>query len=130
MIVKRLLCPQRVRRVPRQFSWVDHRLVRDGHIERCGVEALALYLLLVSVGDAEGLSYYSDRRVAALISLDEVRLREARRRLVAAGLIAYRKPLYQVLSLEDPAPMSAPPRGAHGCASAGEILRAVLGGEP
>jgi hypothetical protein len=27
---------QRVRRVPRQFSWIDQRLVRDGHISRCG----------------------------------------------------------------------------------------------
>ena len=28
---KRLLVPSRVRRVPRQFSWVDQRLVRDNH---------------------------------------------------------------------------------------------------
>jgi len=59
MIIKRLLCPERVRRVPARFSWLDHRLVRDHHIESCGPEALALYLLLVTVGDAEGLSYYS-----------------------------------------------------------------------
>ena len=130
MIVKRLLCPERVRRVPQQFSWVDHRLVRDHHIERCGAEALALYLLLVSVGDAEGLSYYSDRRVAALISLEEAGVREARRRLVAAGLIAYQKPLYQVLSLDGAVAMSSPSRRANGCASVGEILHAALGGEP
>jgi hypothetical protein len=41
---KRLLVPSRVRRVPRQFSWVDQRLVRDRHIARCDPEALALYL--------------------------------------------------------------------------------------
>ena len=70
MIVKRLLCPERVRRVPEQFSWVDHRLVREGHIKRCGLEALALYLLLVTVGDADGVSYYSDTAVARLLSLD------------------------------------------------------------
>jgi len=29
MIEKHLLCPERVRRVPPHFSWVDHRLVRD-----------------------------------------------------------------------------------------------------
>ena len=57
---KHVLCPARLRRVPRQFSWVDQRLVRDGHIGRCGSEALALYLFLVTVADAEGLSYYSD----------------------------------------------------------------------
>ena len=32
---KRLLVPSRVRRIPRQFSWIDQRLVRDHHIERC-----------------------------------------------------------------------------------------------
>ena len=127
MIAKRLLCPERARRVPAQFSWGDHRLVRDHHMERCGPEALALYLLLVTVGDAEGLSYYSDAAVARLISIDEPGVREARRELVAAELIAFRKPLYQVLSL-DPLPMASTQRG-NGCASIGEILRAAAGGE-
>jgi hypothetical protein len=35
-----------------------------------------------------------------LLSLNEAQLREARRSLLAAGLIAYESPLYQVLSLE------------------------------
>ena len=39
---KRLLVPSRMRRVPRQFSWVDQRLVRDRYIARCNPEALAL----------------------------------------------------------------------------------------
>ena len=57
---KRLLVPSRVRQVPRQFSWVDHRLVRDHHIEHCDPPALALYLFLITVADAQGLSYYAD----------------------------------------------------------------------
>jgi len=123
MIVKRLLCPERVRRIPAQFSWVDHRLVREHHIEHCGPEALALYLLLITVGDAQGLSYYSDPAAARLISVEEESVRKARRDLLAAELIAYQKPLYQVLSLE-----RATPRG-NGCASIAEILRAAVGGE-
>jgi hypothetical protein len=43
------------------LPWIDQRLVRDGHIARCGPQALALYLLLVTVADAQGLSYYSDK---------------------------------------------------------------------
>ena len=78
MIDKRVLIPQRVRRIPRGFSWVDHRLVRDEHISRCGPEALALYLLLVTVGDAEGLSYYSDGKAAKLIGVSEEALARAR----------------------------------------------------
>ena len=70
MKTKRLLCPQRLRRVPHQFSWIDQRLVREGHIARCGgAQALALYLLLVTVADSQGLSYYSDKTAARLLSL-------------------------------------------------------------
>ena len=29
MVEKRLLCPNRRRRTPAQFSWLDHPLVRD-----------------------------------------------------------------------------------------------------
>jgi hypothetical protein len=45
-------------------------------------------------------NYYSDKTAARLLSLNEAELREARRSLLAAGLIAYESPLYQVLSLE------------------------------
>jgi hypothetical protein len=107
---KRLLYPQRLRHVPRQFSWIDHRLLRDGHIARCGgPRALALYLLLVVASDAQGLSYYSDKTAARLLSLAEGELREARRALLDAGLIAYEAPLYQVLSLEPPMGRAEPP---------------------
>ena len=107
---KRLLCPQRLRHVPRQFSWIDQRLLRDGHIARCGgPRALALYLLLVAASDAQGLSYYSDKTTARLLSLGEGELREARRALLDAGLIAYEAPLYQVLSLEPAMGRAEPP---------------------
>jgi hypothetical protein len=129
MIVKRLLCPERVRRIPVQFSWIDHRLVREHHIDRCGVEALALYLLLVTVGDAEGLSYYSDAATARLLSLDESGVCRARRELLAAGLIAYRAPLYQVLSLDRAPALPDGVARANRCVSIGEILRAAAGGD-
>jgi len=48
-VIKRVLCPERLRHVPPQFSWIDHRLVRDRHIIGRSAEALALYLLLVTV---------------------------------------------------------------------------------
>ena len=67
MKTKRVLCPERLRHVPHRFSWIDQRLVRDGHIVRCGPQALALYLLLVTVADAQGLSYYSDKTAARLL---------------------------------------------------------------
>src|SRR5271167_4883758 len=101
---KRVLRPGRLRQVPPQFSWIDQRLVRDRHLERCGVHAHALYLVLVTVADAQGLSYYGDASLARLLSMPAARLPQARADLVALDLIAYEPPLYQVLSLDPPAP--------------------------
>ena len=103
MTIKRVLSPQRIRRIPAQFSWLDQRLVRDRHIERCDAASCALYLFLVTVGDAHGLSYYSEASIARRLSMDPARLREARADLVRLGLIAYESPLYQVLALDAPA---------------------------
>jgi hypothetical protein len=128
MIVKRLLCPERVRRTPPQFSWVDHRLVRDHHLERCGPEALALYLFLVIVGDAEGLSYYSEASIARSLSTDPATVRSARAELIRADLIAFRHPLYQVLSIAS-APLSPSSSRRNECLSLGQILQRAAGGE-
>ena len=101
-IKKRILCPARLRRIPGQFSWIDQRLVRDRYLQRCDHAALALYLVLVTVADVEGLSYYSDATLERMLSVEHGRLLSARQQLGQAGL-AYQNPLYQVLSLELPA---------------------------
>jgi len=103
MPVKRVLRPERLRRVPTQFSWVDQRLVREGHFERCGVDALGLYLVLVTVADAQGLSYYGEASLERMLSMPAPRLTAARTELIRLDLIAYERPLYQVLSLGPPA---------------------------
>lgn len=138
MKFKRLISPRRRRKVPAQFSWVDHRLVRDRHIDRCTPEALALYLFLVTVADADGLSYYSDPKVAQRLSMDPAGLAAARRVLLATELIAYERPLYQVLSLEPeivlPARPATPrlsspsPASPEGARSIGDILDGLQGG--
>jgi len=79
---------------------VDHRLVRDRHIESCSHPAAALYLFLVTVADKEGLSYYSDPSLMSSLQMDGQTLEVARQNLIRSGLIAYEDPLYQVLSLE------------------------------
>lgn len=101
MIQKTPICETRVRRIPGQFSWVDHRLVRERYIDRCSHRAMALYLFLVTVSDAMGLSYYGDASLASRLSMDEAMLAEARNELIRMGLIAYRKPIYQVLDLAE-----------------------------
>jgi hypothetical protein len=100
MAVKRVLRAERLRRVPTQFSWIDQRLVRDRHVERCGVDALGLYLVLVTVADAQGLSYYGEASLERMLSMPAPRLVAARGELIRLDLIAYQRPLYQVLSLD------------------------------
>ena len=93
--------PDLIRSIPDQFSWVDHRLVRDRHIERLSHQASALYLFLVTVADCQGLSYYSAASLCERLVMDAPTLEAARMDLLRAGLVAYKKPLYQVLSLGD-----------------------------
>lgn len=100
MTIKRVLVPERLRRTPAQFSWLDQRLVRDRHIERCDAHACALYLFVVTVADAQGLSYYSENSIAKRLSMAPGRLCTARTDLIRLGLIAYESPLYQVLALD------------------------------
>jgi len=107
-VFKRVLCKERLRQVPPQFSWIDHRLVRDRHISRCSANALALYLFLVTVADGQGLSYYADQTISRLLPLDAQALGGARRELIDNRLIAYQRPLYQVLALGPAHPSPRP----------------------
>ena len=121
---KHLLDPARLRKIPPQFSWIDQRLVRERHIERLSHAADALYLFLVTVADARGLSFYSERSIGRYLAMAADGLDHARKELLRADLIAYRKPLYQVLSL-DAAALGAE-RGA-GICSIREIFKKIGG---
>ena len=109
-IIKQVLCPGRLRQTPQQFSWVDQALVRRGYIDRLEAHAAALYLFLITVSDAQGLSYYSAATLATRLHLSPEELGTARAQLIDLELIAYQAPLYQVLSLPGTqgAPQTAP----------------------
>lgn len=94
-----MLRPERLRQVPQQFSWVDQALVQQHFIERLDARAAALYLFLVTVADAQGLSYWSDATLAGRLHCSAEQLDAARAQLLACDLIAYARPLTQVLSL-------------------------------
>jgi hypothetical protein len=128
MTHKKLLRPERQRQIPPHFSWVDHRIIRQHRLRDCDHCAWALYLFLVSVGDAQGLSYYSDASLARAIKVDMPGLWVARRQLIGADLIAYQKPLYQVLDLVEASTVSATPSSGGPVRSVADILRQALGG--
>jgi hypothetical protein len=124
---KKILRPDRLRQVPAQFSWLDQRLVRENFLCRGEPAAWALYLVLVTVADAQGLSYYSDATLGRLLQFDALQLARARQQLIAGELLAYQKPLYQVLALP---PASTPTLTARAgqTLSVGDLLRRALEG--
>ena len=124
MVSKVPIVAERIRKVPRHFSWIDHRLVRDRHIENCSHVAATLYLFLVTVGDAKGLSYYGDKSIIKSLAMDQNALDDARANLIRIGLIAWQKPLYQVLSLDRPEREKPAPRSnIDNPLSLGDILK-------
>jgi hypothetical protein len=103
-----LLTPQRIRKVPNSFAWIDHRLRSDGFLERLRPEDIGLYLFLALAADQNGLSCWRlDRIQRAMPCFDCHTLRDARRRLAELDLLAYRpwrhdEPdgCYQLLSVQ------------------------------
>jgi hypothetical protein len=130
MIDKHPLRADRLRQIPASFSWVDHRLIRHHHLRSCDPLAWALYLFLVTVADVQGLSYYSDASISRRLKVDLLQLAAARQQLEKADLIAYQKPLYQVLALPEPPPEASAPASARAgqAQSVADILRRALGG--
>ncbi len=127
MIQKQILRPDRLRQVPAQFSWIDQRLVRENFLRHGQPSAWALYLVLVTVADAQGLSYYSEATLSRLLKLEARQLAQARQQLIEADLLAYHSPLYQVLALPPASTAPASQRSGQSL-SVGDILRRVVQG--
>ena len=130
MMNKKILRPERLRQVPAQFSWVDQRLVRENFPRYADPAAWSLYLVLVTVADAQGLSYYSEATLSRLLRMDPLQLACCRQQLVGADLVAYQKPLYQVLALPSTQVVTpqAGPRSAQ-TLSVRDILRRACEGD-
>ena len=88
---------------------MDQRLVREHYIDQLSHEACTLYLFLLTVADAQGLSFYSEPSLCQRLSLTPTDLHTARQELIPLDLVAYAHPLYQVLAL-DKAPRSPLPQ--------------------
>jgi hypothetical protein len=94
-------------------------------MNRCSPRAWTLYLFLLCVGDAQGLSYYSDRSAARALGWSIEQLTSARAELIQADLVAYQKPLYQVLELGSTQPQAASPRTGQSL-SLGQLLSRAM----
>jgi hypothetical protein len=102
-----LILPQRRRSVPASFAWLDRQLRTQRVLARVHSDDIALYVFLVLAADRDGLSCWRLDRMERELPLDGGALVTARRRLIEAGLIAFRPwsarsrdGTYQVLSIE------------------------------
>jgi hypothetical protein len=99
MIQKKLLHPERVRKIEGSFAVIEHRFLRDGFWTDLRHHELLLYVLLVLVADRNGLSYYSYDKLCDLLHVTADDYIEARDALIDLDLLAFDGTLFQVLSL-------------------------------
>lgn len=100
--------PDRRRSIRGSFSWIDHRFLREGFDQGLTRLEKLLYFVLVAVSNQDGVSFYSDARLAELLDARFAHeLEGARKELVARDLIAYEAGIYQVLDL----PVRLPRKG-------------------
>lgn len=92
--------PDRRRSIRGSFSWIDHRFLREGFDQGLTRLEKLLYFVLVAVCNQDGVSFYSDARMAELLDIRfPHELEAARQELVTRDLIAYEGGIYQVLDL-------------------------------
>ena len=108
MIKKKVLVPNRIRRIDGGFSFIPHRFLTDGFLASLSQKEILLYLFLSLVSDRYGLSFYSYDVICSLLQLSVDDYIEARDGLIKKDLIAFDGSLFQVLDLPSK-PLQASP---------------------
>ncbi len=99
MIKKKVLNPERVRRINGGFSFIPHRFLLEGFLSSLNQEELLLYLFLIIASDRNGLSFYSYDTICTLLELSLDEYIASRDSLMDKDLIAFDGTLFQVLDL-------------------------------
>ena len=100
-MIKKPLCPQRIRKITSSFAFIEHRFLRDGFWSTLDQHQLLLYVFLILVADRNGLSYYSYDKICTLLKIAVDDYIVARDALIEKDLIGFDGHLFQVLSLPD-----------------------------
>jgi hypothetical protein len=99
MITKKIINPDRIRRIEGGFSFIPHRFITDGFLTFLTQKELLLYLFLVLVSDRYGLSYYAYDSICSLLRFSLDQYIEARNGLVEKNMISFDGTIFQVLDL-------------------------------
>ncbi len=123
------IVPARLRRIDGSFAFIPHRFLRDGFLQSLTDDELRLYLVLVLVADREGHSFYSHRRLCALLDTSPDAYLGARESLQRKDLIAADGVRVQVLALPaEPVQIDRPAMPRREQASACRAILASLAG--
>ena len=99
MIKKKILKPDRIRRIHGGFSFIPHRFLCDGFLAALQQKEILLYLFLALASDRHGLSFYSYDSICTLLQMDLDQYISARNGLIEKDLIAFDGTVFQVLEL-------------------------------
>jgi hypothetical protein len=108
MVTKKVLNPNRVRRIEGGFSFIPHRFLTDGFLSSLTQKEILLYFFLILASDRCGLSFYCYDAICALLQISLDQYIEARDSLIRKDLIAFDGTLFQVLGLPE-SPLQRPP---------------------
>lgn len=109
MITKRVVNPDRIRKVGKGFSFIPHRFLTGGFLAALQPTEILLYMFLVLAADRYGLSFYSYDAICNLLKFSLDQYIQARNGLIEKDLIAFDGTIFQVLEL----PVSPPQANAH-----------------
>ena len=91
MIRKKILNPDRIRRIEGGFSFIPHRFLTDGFLGSLGPHELLLYFFLALAGDRNGISFYSYDRICTLLQMNLEQYITSRDNLIDKDLIVPEK---------------------------------------
>lgn len=81
-------------RESKQYSIVDHEVLHGGYFQSLSHEALVLYFFLITVGNKDGVSYYSETKIIEILKLSYYKIAVAS--LLKSKLIDYQRPYFRV----------------------------------
>lgn len=90
MYSKKILNTERMRKVPKSYSWVDHAFINTGIIDVLKKEEILLYYFLVNVGDKHGISFYRRETICDKLKMGLDQYEKAKGALIEYDLIAYK----------------------------------------
>jgi hypothetical protein len=99
MITKKVLDPNRIRRIDGGFSFIPHRFLTGGFLASLHQKEILLYFFLILVSDRFGLSFYAYDAICSFLQITVDQYIEARDSLIRKDLIASDGTLFQVLDL-------------------------------